>query len=76
MKTSLVELFNTPFQLRAGNEVFFISYKNVLRPERLNDARFQMLVFFLQEINNCLFTNLVACVICFEFWFRAVASAA
>ena len=47
MQTLLVEFFNTAVpRVRVLRAIFFVWYKDVLRPKRLSDAHFQMLVFF------------------------------
>ena len=72
MKNLLVEFFDTTVPLSAGvEEYFFVRYEDVLRPKRLSDAHFQMLVFFKGN-QYFLFTSLVARIICFIYWFRIV----
>ena len=52
----------------------YVLYKGILRSKRLSDAHFQVLeLYFLTEMNNFFcFSNLVACIIWFEYWFCTV----
>ena len=73
MMTLLVEFFNTLLSLSAGVEsIFLLGIKMFFVTKRWSDVHFQVLMFFLKEINNLLFANLVACIICFEYWFCTV----
>ena len=73
MMTLLEDFFDTLVPLSEGLEsIFFARYKDVLRPKRLSETLFQMLVFFKGNQLFFLFTNLVACIICFENWICAV----
>ena len=48
MQTLLVEFFNTAVHQVRGLRAFFVRYEDVvLRPRRLSDMHFQMLVFFI-----------------------------
>ena len=74
IKTLQVKFFNTPIPLSTDVEsLFLLGLKTFFAQKVTAMLIFKSLYYFLKEIHICLFTNLVACIICFEYWLRTVA---
>ena len=76
MMILLVEFFNIPVPLNAGVEsIFSLGIQTFFAQRGLSDAQWHIFksLSFLQEIIYLLFTNLAACIICFEYWFCTAA---
>ena len=75
IKTLLMEFFNTPISLSASAESLFFIRSTDMKTflvQRGEAMRIFKCWYFLKEINNFLFTKLVASIIYFEYWFCTV----
>ena len=72
MQTLAEEFFNTPVPLSAGVESIFSLGTKIFFALGGYAMCILKCLYFLKEINNFLFSTLVACIICFKYWFCTV----